>query len=352
MGKRKMSDSILAGANQTLDKSAVINDLRSHFSKKREFCDILSALYFRIADNEEIANKFAISGEKRQKLIRKSKAVENCGTYLEFSINETDNSDVRLSKAYFCKDRLCPMCNWRKSLKVFAQISKIMDAMEKENEYAFIFLTLTIKNCSGSDLKDTLEILRKGYSKLLRKKECASAFQGSFATWEVTYNRNTNEWHPHIHAIIAVKKYYFSGKYYISQERFRELWSECIKTDYLPLVNVKKVKSDENLGISIKSAVCEVAKYAVKGSDVVMMDDLDQSTKNVIVLLDALNKKRLITMTGCFKELHKKLNLDDVEDGDLTHINEDEMRPDVKYIVLRYKWSIGVGYVEVNDDEK
>lgn len=35
----------------------------------------------------------------------------------------------------------------------------------------------------------------------------------------------------------------------------------------------------------------------------------------------ALSYKRLISYGGLLKEMHKKLNLDDVEDGDLIKVN-------------------------------
>lgn len=47
--------------------------------------------------------------------------VLDCSTFLEwkyyFEINEK-----RLAKANFCKVRLCPMCSWRRSLKIFGQV--------------------------------------------------------------------------------------------------------------------------------------------------------------------------------------------------------------------------------------
>lgn len=49
------------------------------------------------------------------------------------------------------------MCAWRRSLKIFGQVSKVMDHVEKNYNYRYIFLTLTVKNCYGEDLKDTLD---------------------------------------------------------------------------------------------------------------------------------------------------------------------------------------------------
>ena len=75
--------------------------------------------------------------------------VLDCSTFLEFRLTVSNN--LRLSNANFCKVRLCPMCAWRRSLKTFGQVSKIMDHVEKNYNYKYIFLTLTVKNCYVED---------------------------------------------------------------------------------------------------------------------------------------------------------------------------------------------------------
>ena len=51
------------------------------------------------------------------------KSLEECGDNLLFSVN--DKNEKRLKGASFCRIRTCPMCNWRKSLKLFGQTNKI-----------------------------------------------------------------------------------------------------------------------------------------------------------------------------------------------------------------------------------
>lgn len=43
--------------------------------------------------------------------------VATCGDTLRF-IRREDGS-LKLYQAYFCKNKLCPMCNWRRSMKYF-----------------------------------------------------------------------------------------------------------------------------------------------------------------------------------------------------------------------------------------
>lgn len=54
-------------------------------------------------------------------------------------------------------------------------------------------------------------------------------------------------------------------------------------------------------------------------------------------LEEGLHRKRLISYGGLLKEIHKELNLDDVEDGDLIHVdNEDENTDEKAYSIIAY----------------
>ncbi|MTM17309.1 replication protein, partial [Turicibacter sanguinis] len=143
-------------------------------------------------------------------------------------------------------------------------------------------------------------------------------------------------YHPHFHVLIVVNKRYFKNKEYLSQEVWRELWAKAMKLDYLPQVNIKRVKGNT------AEAVAEVAKYSAKDSDYVIAKDLDLSM-NVVETLDyALQGRRLVSFSGIMKDLHKKLNLDDAEDGDLVHIETDrdeELEGELK--LETYAWNVG-----------
>lgn len=41
--------------------------------------------------------------------------VISCGDTLQFIQNQ--DGTLKLYQAYFCKNKLCPMCNWRRSMK-------------------------------------------------------------------------------------------------------------------------------------------------------------------------------------------------------------------------------------------
>ena len=70
--------------------------------------------------------------------------VFTCAESLRF-IKQPDGR-LKLYQAFFCKNKLCQMCNWRRSMKYSYQTARIVDeAMKQQPKGRFIFLTLTVK---------------------------------------------------------------------------------------------------------------------------------------------------------------------------------------------------------------
>ena len=210
-----------------------------------------------------------------------------CATVLKY---KRDKKGKRtLHEAYFCQLRLCPVCNWRRSLKIFSQVSKIIQSIEEDKEYAYLFLTLTQKQVSAEELDKMLDDMMKAWHRFLGYKKVKDVVKGSYRGLEITYDKNLiitkkmyqekkdyyqklglkvgdknpnfDMYHPHFHVLIVVRKGYFTSKEYLSHEAWRELWAKAMRLDYLPQVNIKKVKGNT------AEAVAEVAKYSAKDSD-------------------------------------------------------------------------------------
>ena len=64
-------------------------------------------------------------------------------------------------------------------------------------------------------------------------------------------------------------------------------------------------------------------------------------SETVRVLLESLTGRRLCSFTGVLREERKKLQLDDIETGDLVHVDPDAIREDVASMILRYNWRCG-----------
>lgn len=244
---------------------------------------------------------------------RKAERMRDCAQWLAFRWKE--DGTMKLHDARFCRVRLCPICQWRRSLKTYAQMSQVL-AEASTQGYQYIFLTLTVRNCTADTLSDELTHLLLSFNRLTKYKAVQSILHGYYRGCEVTHNISTDEYHPHIHAILAVKPGYFSGKYYLSQDKWTELWKRALKVDYTPIVDIRRCKGGHK-------AVAEACKYAVKPGDILNPDDWDMTVETLRTLDKALENRRFIGLGGVIKEIHKQLHLDDMEDGDLVHVEGD-----------------------------
>lgn len=246
---------------------------------------------------------------------KKSERMKTCANWLSF--HRKDDGSMKLHDARFCRVRLCPICQWRRSLKTFAQMSQVLE-IAKSDGYQFIFLTLTMKNCKGDMLSDELTHIFLSFNRLMKYKDVQKAVKGYYRGCEVTHNVRTDEYHPHLHVILAVNKSYFSGKTYITHAKWLELWQRALQVDYTPVVDVRRCKG----GARVTAEAC---KYAVKPSDILNMDDWEMTVETLRTLDKALEKRRFVGLGGVLKEIHKSLHLDDIEDGDLVHVESEQV---------------------------
>jgi len=269
----------------------------------------------------------------------KAMRVRFCGSALAF-LRNLETGEKKLHSADFCKERLCPMCQWRKSLKVFHQVSKVMDRAQTEKpELVPLFLTLTLRNCVGSELSATLDNVFEGWNRMQAHRKIKRIIQGWFRALEVTYNKEDDTFHPHIHAIILVDKSYFKkdNKDYMQTTDWVQMWRTALKLDYDPICDIRKVKN----GKGKHKAVAEVAKYTLKDSDFIL-DDNDMTDKLVSILNSSMKGRRLFAFGGLLKQIAKQLGIEELAEGDLVHIDEEKLREDVATVLEVYRWNFGL----------
>ena len=253
---------------------------------------------------------------------RLAERMETCSELLEFlSFTNLETAELafKLKNARFCRVRHCPVCQWRRSLKLRARFFIALPKIREQYSTArFVFLTLTTANPHISDLRSHLAHMNKSWERLTKRKQFPAI--GSLKSVEVTrqyectnpskctYKASktrcpnctpTHYAHPHFHAILMVNASYF-GEGYLSQAKWTQLWKESLRADYTPIVNVKSVKPDkgssfENVDDQMAKALCETLKYSVKPSDLA-------SDRNWLVdLTGQLHKTRAVAVGGVFK---------------------------------------------------
>ncbi|SNS79778.1 protein rep [Bacillus altitudinis] len=284
---------------------------------------------------------------------KKAEKVCNCAECLVFR-RDVETGRLRLSNAYFCKVRLCSMCAWRRSLKIANHNKLIVEEANREYKPAWIFLTLTVRNVDGDDLKQTITDMMKAWNRLFGYKVVKTSVLGYFRALEITKNHEQNTYHPHFHVLIPVKRSYFTGKRYIKQAEWTSLWKRAMKLDYTPIVHVQRVKGKKGIDAEAiekevrkemeeQKAILEISKYPVKDTDVIRGNEVTEENLDTVYYLDdALNARRLIGYGGILKEIHKELNLTDAEDGDLVRIEDDDDEVANETFEVMARWHVGI----------
>lgn len=247
--------------------------------------------------------------------------ITGCAERLWFAwqIGETGEEKLKLRAAWFCRNRQCSICQWRKSLvwraKAFQVLPKIVEAYPK---HRFILLTLTIRNCQVTELRATLEKMGKAWMRLTKRKQWPA--DGWIRSVEITRGSD-DTCHPHYHCLLMVKPSYFSHGY-INQQTWTDLWQQSLKIEYAPVVDVRTVKPKKGTDNDNVGAILETLKYTVKPSD--MMGDTkgeitDRDRNWLVEFTCQLKGTRSVATGGILKEYLKELENEPV---DLIHVNE------------------------------
>lgn len=268
-----------------------------------------------------------------------------CARYTEFGY-WVDSKDRKLQNANFCHLRLCPMCTARRARKNAMKLSQVMNQVEVKYGLEFIFLTLTVQNCTGDKLGDALTMLAQGWDRLIRQRPVLRVCKGWYRALEITRNNDPDsEWygtyHPHIHDILAVEPDYFleeSGKY-LTHDDWMKRWRIACRLDYDPTVYVEKTKEGKH-GLG---AVLEASKYVTKDKDFISRNITDEDGAQIVEdYTKALFKRRLVAFGGVMKDIAAQIGADK-DDGDLVHIDDEGIREDLADYIENYGWHFGAG---------
>ena len=318
---------------------------------RREIKDVEGNIINIIISNES-KGLYDKNGKRVVNYEKRAGNMKFCGSFLQFGIVEDRK---RLLKANFCRVPLCPMCQWRKSLRVFFDTSKIIGEVEKRyKNLKHIFLTLTVKNCTLEDLNKTLDSIFKGWDNFMRSRTLNPMVQGKvknivkgwFRALEIEYDSETNTFHPHFHAILNVDKKYFKGTDYLTTAEWVQLWRKSAKLDYDPICWVERIKNK-----GTRKDIMEVAKYTYKDAEI-LHKNLSDDTKDDVVkyLSGALHQRRLYAYGGVMKDIAAELKIRDIDKADLIKVDDDKIDPSLAKAILSYRWNMGVSnYILVKE---
>ena len=211
-----------------------------------------------------------------------------------------------------CRDKICPVCGWRLSLRRFAELCTVMGRLQADLDWSQItpqMLTLTVINPRPADLGACLDAMQRAQSNMLKRRTIKKTLLGWARTLEITYNMEKRTFHPHYHYILLTHRGMEAD-----EAEWRIRWMDALGSNYLPQCNCHEiVPRDEADDIELRAdaivdAVAEVAKYSIRPE---ALDDMRLS--HLRHLIEALQGRRMVGYAGVIKEARKGLGMIDEE---------------------------------------
>lgn len=284
-----------------------------------------------------------------------------CGSSVR--LNEwADNSTGEVKQTFgggrLCGQRLCPKCQHIKARILCDQIGKVHKRhLEETPDSIGVLLTLTVRNCHPSQLRSTVRDMHHAFGKLRRRIEF-EAVRAYFRATEITVNRDPagRSMHPHMHVMLMVPRAYLrkSSGMFVTQERWVQMWQDCLGVDYRPIVDVRAITPEamasrvgrKGRALDMAGAIREVAKYCVKpdGFQEILPSGRFWTDPEVFQeLQEGLRGLRLYGWGGSFDVIRKELQLKDVESAeiDLEEELESVEKPPQNYTLIAqvvYNW--------------
>ena len=218
----------------------------------------------------------------------------------------------------------------------------------------FLFLTLTTKNVSGSEVSKEVDRYCESIRRIFNNgkgslsgiaKKFREQVLGTIRHIEVTFSLKRDKdgqgYHVHSHILIAVKGSYFLPENYLTQKEFQMMWKQAACLDYDPIVHIKVIKGH---GQDLKKAIIEVSKYPTKPANILDLPE-EKAVEVLSNLQYGLYNRRLVTFTGLFRKYRRELKLEDIEKANLIHVGDEETTDEygdhIEYHVFRWCNSLG-----------
>jgi plasmid rolling circle replication initiator protein Rep len=155
--------------------------------------------------------------------------VEQCSQVIGFARDPPKHgipSKLKLKTVWFCRVRHCPVCQWRRSLCWQAKVYQALPRLVKDYpRVRFLFMTLTIKNCPITKLRETLDTFRRGWECMTKLRRWPAI--GWVRSVEITRGKDGSA-HPHYHCLLMVHPGYFEDGY-LKQAQWVEMWRQCLR---------------------------------------------------------------------------------------------------------------------------
>lgn len=209
---------------------------------------------------------------------------------------------------FYCKQRQCPICQWRRSQRTCAEMHQLFDCKPDLGEGKWLFLTLSARNCETWGLRDTLKTMTKAFQRMTRRHFWQENVLGAIRYTEVSVGRSDPDTaHPHFHCLLLVRPSMFAGNNYMSTQRWADAWGNALQEHYIPEVHVERLQGTPQ---KIREEVVNWAGYSTKAR----RDT--PSAPWLINVTQQLKGLQLVQSLGELGTIAPHLSREDVVDGD------------------------------------
>lgn len=286
-------------------------------------------------------------------LARRASHIYTCSDLIDVAVM-ADGTKRQLGTSGRCRDRMCPLCEWRLALARCGQLTETLRACLSYAPKTKAYLaTLTVRNCAPEDLRKTCNLLLSGWRNLLRQRITAD-WQGTMRSLEVTYNEQTRTYHPHLHALVVSDC--LDGP--ACRRGLSAAWARAVGLSYEPVIYF--APAGENPCFEVTKTTHHAAVSAAYIAGLKGKEKLEASLRVrcipdvVVTEAEALRGLRLTAYGGTLAAIRRELRLGDGEaDEDkaadlLTHQQAAAIttRPDCRTVV-RCAWdAVKCAYTE------
>jgi len=196
----------------------------------------------------------------------------SCGDAAWVFRSNTDPSKVKVCSDS-CRDRWCRACQRDRSRIIAGNLRDRLQGVSVK------LVTLTLRH-KFQPLRFQIDRLLESFRTLRKKPLWADSIEGGVAFVEVTYNADTNRWHPHLHVLCVGS--------WLAQSALSSTWDQITGGSFV--VDVRTVKDLD-----------QVAAYVVKYATKPMNALLYRHPLKLVEAMRALQGRHLCLTFGTFR---------------------------------------------------
>lgn len=222
-----MDDTTLVQDIETNRITGFSGTYRSFLDDKSPGAALAAVKFYKMVDGTEFG--------------RYSNRLYECRTRAWF-VRNSETGKVRIA-AKQCRLRWCYHCSEARQQFITQAIKPWWNSVRMPK-----LLTVTVKH-SDKPLDEQIEFLYKAFVKLRNRKLCKDAIRGGIWFFQITYNEKTEQWHPHIHALLDAE--------YMDHAFLKVAWSKI--TQGSTIVHIRAVHNPD-------ATLSHNARYAARPS--------------------------------------------------------------------------------------